>query len=538
MTAATAGTTPVKRVVTTRELEQLLNEGKRVVLPAATLEPEHAAHFDADMVHSAAREREITAVRYQRDEDVQCIMVDHPRHLYMTDGLLPTHNTSNIIFLKSTDDSMIETLSKMSGTTHRVYRDSKTVTRDVEKMFLQVEGKVSYTSTAKEEAVISYNDLAYLPERNSIVFRAGDQPIWNRNETALPMSYALFKNTIQHYGHPEYTLQTIPTLSTAIDFDVRQNQPDFATMLETRLQQAEQVAAAADTYATAYGYSSFDIERLDPDVYADEVLDIVRMMMGENAFAVKKNGVVEDDDDRYGDDAEVVEVRTLSTGGSGDVGDDRKPTLTESTALESQYDENGERLDIKETAHATYASATENTELNEDRARRDRNRADGDARRYAGNRLSRNMLHDTSSYGESAGEIMTSYDRDLVAAFLETKGALSADPRFTVTAENELFGADGTPYITLNKASSAATKRMEAEILADAADNPDARVYAEDDVRDSLDMSESDMYQVSVEFKKFLRRFDDWSDIADGKWDQEVEHAIRRREDASGNHGE
>ena len=39
-------------------------------------------------------------------------------------------NTSNIVFLKSTDDSMLDTLQKMSGTTHKTFIESKNVTMD------------------------------------------------------------------------------------------------------------------------------------------------------------------------------------------------------------------------------------------------------------------------------------------------------------------------------------------------------------------------------------------------------------------------
>ena len=69
-------------------------------------------------------------------------------------------NTSNIVFLKSTDDSMLDTLEKMSGKTHRAYKNSKTVTRDMEKLVLPNEGKVSYTMQVQEIPVISYNDSA------------------------------------------------------------------------------------------------------------------------------------------------------------------------------------------------------------------------------------------------------------------------------------------------------------------------------------------------------------------------------------------
>ncbi len=67
-------------------------------------------------------------------------------------------NTANIVFLKSTDDAMLDTLQKMSGTTHKVYRDGKSVTRDMEKLILQNEGKVTINLSVKEQPVISYND--------------------------------------------------------------------------------------------------------------------------------------------------------------------------------------------------------------------------------------------------------------------------------------------------------------------------------------------------------------------------------------------
>lgn len=189
-------------------------------------------------------------------------------------------NTSNIVFLKSTDDSMIETLSKMSGICHRTYIDGKTVTKDVAAMIKMTanEGKVSYNMSTKEEPVITYNDMASIPPCNSIVFRAGDSPIWNRNETALPMSWRLFKNTIINPGK-EYSLQTIPSLSTAKDFDVKQNQPNFMRMFEKRLSQAAKAEKAMKYYQEVYGLSDDEIQKLDIDVYADNIMELVSSML-------------------------------------------------------------------------------------------------------------------------------------------------------------------------------------------------------------------------------------------------------------------
>lgn len=189
-------------------------------------------------------------------------------------------NTSNIVFLKSTDDSMIETLSKMSGICHRTYVDGKTVTKDVAAMLKATanEGKVSYNMSTKEEPVITYNDMASIPPCNSIVFRAGDSPIWNRNETALPMSWRLFKNTIINPGK-EYSLQTIPTLSTAKDFDVKQNQPNFMKMFEKRLSQAAKADKAMRYYQEVYGLTDDEVQKLDIDVYADNIMELVSSML-------------------------------------------------------------------------------------------------------------------------------------------------------------------------------------------------------------------------------------------------------------------
>ena len=175
---------------------------------------------------------------------------------------------------------MLDTLQKMSGTQHRAYTNSKTITRDTEKVWMRNEGKVSYTMTTVEEPVIKYNDMAFIAMRNSIIFRAGDSPIWNRNETILPMSWRLFSETISQPGH-KYTFQTIPTLSSAKDFDVRKNVPDFDKMLDKRIAQALAVDMAREAYQSTYDYTEYQIEQLDPDLYADEIMEVINNSMNE-----------------------------------------------------------------------------------------------------------------------------------------------------------------------------------------------------------------------------------------------------------------
>ena len=185
----------------------------------------------------------------------------------------------------------------MSGVTHRSRADSKTITSDMGNLtnLNRNKGEMSYNIATKEEPVISFNDMAFIPDRNSMVFRAGDSPIWNRQEMILPMSWRLFSNTIVNPGH-DYSLQTIPTLSTAMDFDVRKNQPDFNHWFNKRLSQMTFVEEAVEKYKDLHGYSDRDIELLDPDIYADDIMRIIHNLMNPVSLADS-----DDDDDLYYD---------------------------------------------------------------------------------------------------------------------------------------------------------------------------------------------------------------------------------------------
>jgi type IV secretory pathway TraG/TraD family ATPase VirD4 len=373
-------------------------------------------------------------------------------------------NTSNIMFLKSTDDSMIETLSKMSGTRHVAYRDSKTVTKDTERLVkgLNVEGKVSYTMSTKEEPVISYNDMAFISERQSIVFRAGDAPVWNRNETILPMSWRLFKDTIVHPGH-EYTLQTIPTLSSAIDFDVRLNQPDFEKMMGKRMLQAEAAVDSTNVYQAAYGYTDVDITRLDPDVYSDEVMELVDVALRETIAG--ETGMAADDVDLE-------------------------------DAPEGFYDNDWEAdLEMQEAVKSAQASAAVRQELI-----------------FAGGQISRDMLVN------AAGQALKSpLDREITEAYKATRAYLERDSRhFRVGANGELLSADGQA-VYIDRIDETDTVKA----LNQAAKDEDSRVYAED----ALD--EFTGYDVTPDFYQFLARQDSWRDIAGGEFERAMMLAMR-----------
>ncbi|MEU2994178.1 type IV secretory system conjugative DNA transfer family protein [Streptomyces sp. NPDC001758] len=374
-------------------------------------------------------------------------------------------NTSNIVFLKSTDDSMIETLEKMSGKTHRSYRDSKQISQDLDKVIGgKTEGRVSYTMNTKEEPLISYNDMAFLSPRNSIVFRAGDAPIWNRNQTILPMSFRLLGNTIKHPGHT-YSLQTIPTLSSAMDFDVRMNQPDFVKMLEKRMRQAVKAADAKAQYKEIYSYQEVDIERLDPDVYADEVMEV---------------------------------ITTMTTVDEGQ--DPNAPVVVDPDAYEgmSMFDEDQfiENVEVGVAVAESQAVSVERQRL-----------------LYAEGTISKEMLVNPDGSAK-----VKSLDIEIGEAYKSAQTELEQDrEHFSVGGDGELRSADGSQtYISQirSDAYAHAARRINGHV-----NNEDSRVFAEGNVTEE-DLKSLATVMVHSAFYQYLASLPSWEVLADGRFDR------------------
>lgn len=377
-------------------------------------------------------------------------------------------NTSNIVFLKSTDDSMLDTLQKMSGTTHKVFIDDKTVTRDVQKLFLNNEAKVSYRQSAKEMPVISYNDMAFISERNSIIFRAGDSPIWNRNETILPMSWRLFQNTITQPGK-EYSLQTIPTLSSAIDFDVRKNQPDFKKMLDKRMAQAYIADEVKELYQNVYGYSDYDIEQLDPDNYADEIMDMINRDLNDDY----------DEDGEYEMSEEELEFNAAMA------------------EEESWYDKSVEN---KEQMQATQTAANELSECQK--------------KLYAGGMLSRDDL-----IPHVSNRICHNYDMIIIQAYVNVKGNMWNDDDYFTVKNGNLYGADDNRLYIKAVSESEALQKLNQE-----AKDKDSKVFTEGNI-DANELSGLGSYELQDAFYEFLVGLDSW-DFADGRFDSEMKRLL------------
>lgn len=469
--------------LTTEEMARLIELGCEIELPPVEI----GDGFDgvlgegAGAAAAAEAHRRVASVEQIGTDEVQCIMVDDPDHLYLTDDLIPTHNTANIILLKSNDDAMLETLSKMSGVTHQTYTDQKAVTRDIEKLANANEGKISYTSSTKEVPVLSYNDLAFLPPRNSVVFPAGGigdktsaSVVWNRNETALPMSWRLLGKNISKPG-TDYSLQTIPTLSSAVDFDVKANQPNFSDMIMKRIEQAIYVDDAIADYKEAFGYTDDDVSRLDQDVFADQIMDIVR----ERIRQAHERGVY---------------VRIDGLEGTSDDGAAQAPSQP------------------KPGPGVSLGAVEDNVELRREQEKQQAKYDDQKKPRYAGGRLSRFDLVGTG------GQPSHALDDDIVAVYVDCRAYFARDREHFAVRNDGLYVRDDG---VLKAAIVLHDDSRNLDMLRQAADDDRSRIYDEG----GLDEAPQSSYDVTDEMYEWLCSLDSWRGLAGGRF----ETAMARR---------
>lgn len=376
-------------------------------------------------------------------------------------------NTENIVFLKSTDDSMIDTLVKMSGTTHEARVDQKTITRDNDRILYQNEGKISYTMQTKERPVLQFNDFMFIEARNSIIIKAGTSPIWNRNESAYPMSFRLFQNQISLPGK-KFSLQTIPTNSSAKDFDVRKNQPDFFDMLEQRLKQARMADSMKQAYLDAYDLSETDLIRQDQNVVADDIMHAINSRLFNISHrSAAQTDFLEDIDD-------ILDM-----------------------------DEFGTILD----------SAFDNVEVAQEAAKAQNTQSGHQQKRYAGGQISR---EDLISIG---GQVNRQLDSVLATAYSESSVYFEDAPGFRTKENGELESDSGVLYVR----SSTGSDKADIDALHEAERNEESRVFGEENTGNET------FYEVTDAFIKYLSTLESWRDLAQGRFDQEASRAYQRR---------
>lgn len=373
---------------------------------------------------------------------------------------------------------MIEMLEKMSGKTHESLIEQKTITRDNERMLSKNEGRISYTMSTKERSVIQFNDMLFIPPRNSMVFRAGESPIWNRRNTILPMSWRLLKNTIVQPGVDEYSLQTVPTLSTALDFDIRKNQPDFYRMLKKRVDQAREVDYMRERYMDVHGYSEDDMARLDPEVLSDEIMI---------AINEKLYGTGIDKDEK-----------------------ENTPWASRGYASKEEWQEALRQREVEKTNEMVRV-AKPNEELRKEMASLHANEEEMEMKVYADGRISKRML--ITQMGHANMQLA----KVIAVAYNETKQYFKSSARYIYNPETETLRDAQTSEVFIESLTKADSKAFN-----DAAESQDYRVFSE-----STDINESGVgrFEVKESFIKHLASLPSWSDIAGGRFEKEVARA-------------
>lgn len=376
-------------------------------------------------------------------------------------------NTENIIYLKSTDDSMLGTLEGMSGVRKVASKDSKTVTSDVRAFLNKNEGKVSYTTSIKEVPTIEKNDMLFIPPCNAMVFGKGN-PIWSRNETALPMAWRLHQTQLRDKdavpkGERKYPLGTVPTTVNTDQFDVISNKPDFMAMVSKRVTQARKAQEVYDTYKAVHGLNEDGMSRIDPELLSQELMHNINILIAKE----KAKGVDKVEEQRQG----------------------MEETAQEETAVTKAQAEGQQKID--EWSQATYAGGT----------------------------LSRSMLVDPLSR-----TIHRDLDVVIAEAYMESKGHFASDMNYQVGDDDSLYYVNDDNSTTLLIAS----QKEQLQTMKDTADKGDGSVQHVPHEPHAESVNE---YTAGIRFAptdamyRHLVELPTWTPIAKGHFEQAMKKA-------------
>lgn len=388
-------------------------------------------------------------------------------------------NTGNIVYLKSTDDSMLTTLEGLSGKRHESRRDGKTVSVDESASNQGVDSKVSYNINTKEVPVITKNDMLFIDPNNAMVFSAGHMPIWSKNQLALPMSWRLEKDRFND-SRVDYSLVTVPTPVNTDSFDVRANQPNFIKMVSKRVLQARKVKDAIRNYKDVYHKTDDDISRLDPEDFAKTIMTAVNEMIAADS----KARTVQEQRDAVSESEAAVDMDNIDTNMLVDM---------ESQLLSDDLESNAQaNPDLQK-------SLAENGRIFEKQQRKV----------YADHQVSHSDLANDRH----------ALDNAIIKAYDELRGSFAQDDNFNVDTNNNLLSADtSTTYIESMIGNNGYAKDVDAAKNAhkdggSLKDIPGEKASVADDLPP---------YEIKEAFIDFLLSRDTWAGLCHGKFDELV----------------
>lgn len=404
-------------------------------------------------------------------------------------------NTSNIVYLKSTDTTMLEELQKMSGVRHESHADSQSSSFNVRKPGLKADSQVNVTTSIKEVPVISINDMLRIPRNSDMVFGHGD-PIWSINQTALPMSWQLHMNQVRDVTLPDgYSLLTVPSISNTAEFDTLKNQPDFVKMVTKRVEQANIAGDVLIKYKETYGIKTDDqLSKLDPETLSKTLMAGINANMRHRALT----------------DASEAEDAAAYMVNDSDIPDDEDFILQTDggfDAVDSMLDDKTVKVD---------AMSQDNTELKQAQQAQTKLQDDFTEKKYAQYTLSLNELF---AQGKPRQDIKAT----IVQAYENAIPQFENDNNFRVDSYGNLRGSYGGQDVIFIKSVKDPTYDQLADLKA-------VQQTAVEDI-DPNDLSAINTYDVQDVFIEFLGSLESWSHIASGKFDIEMAAVYRREND-------
>jgi N12 class adenine-specific DNA methylase len=158
--------------------------------------------------------RYITSVEYIGEKQAQCIMVEHPEHLYVTDDFIVTHNTMSALLLAKYNSKMGRSkrtcIVVPKSVTSNWYHEAKTVYGSLDHaLFIGVSPEFDKKGNIKQEKVLDDQGKAkfVIDEKTQETkyqykdkLKSDDKPVWLKKFWSIPTTNAsLIVITMPHF---------------------------------------------------------------------------------------------------------------------------------------------------------------------------------------------------------------------------------------------------------------------------------------------------------------------------------------------------
>lgn len=186
------------------------------------------------------------------------------------------NSVGRYLIMKTKDESTINTLMGMNGEKFHVQKTSQTNDKPIDMFFANFKAKGSLSETRSRDItnVLSKNDFLRMNDKvtdGRAIVVSGGNPVVSAGSTILPMASILLSNRTGGDGK-DISVQNPPVMASTLEFDPLRNIPDFGAWIKKRVAQARITPKVVERYKQVYGYSDLDLQRLDANIVAAEIM--------------------------------------------------------------------------------------------------------------------------------------------------------------------------------------------------------------------------------------------------------------------------